>query len=73
MCCLSEAGIPVARSIIFTSSYFYFVIGFIDCFTCLVSPLAFYSLAHLWDSKKFKAVNVVAKILRIRQSQNFRL
>ena len=73
MCCLLEVGIPVACGIIFTSSYFYFAVGFIDCFTCLFSPLAFYSLAHLWDSKKFKAVNVVAKILRIRQSQNYRL
>ena len=66
MCCLSEAGIPVACGIIFTSFYFYFVVSFIDCFTCLFSMLAFYKLAHLLDSKKFKAIDVVAKILQIR-------
>ena len=73
MSCLSEAGIPVAYGITFTSSYFYFAVCFIDCFTCLFSPLAFYSPAHLWISKKFKAVDIVAKILRIRQSRNYRL
>ena len=73
MCCLSEARIPVACGIIFNSSYFYFAVSFIDCFTCLFSPMAFYSLAHLWDSKNFKAVDVVTKILGIRQSRNYRL
>ena len=66
MCCLSEAGIPIACGIIFTSFYFYFAVSFIDCFTCLFSMLAFYNFAHLWDSKKFKAIDVVAKILQIR-------
>ena len=38
-------------------------VNFIGCLTCLFSPLAFYSLAHLWGSKNFcKAANVVALI-----------
>ena len=31
----------------------YGAVSFIGCLTCLLSPLAFYSLAHLWGSKNF--------------------
>ena len=54
-------------SIFFLFLFTYGAISFIGLLTCLFSLLAFYSFAHSWGSKNFcKAVDVVAKILRIR-------
>ena len=60
------AGIPIACGIIFTSSYFYLHMepsALLAVLHVYSLRLAFYNLAHLWDSKKFKAVDVIAKIL----------